>query len=658
MRSGNNLISLSKSKSDVCNPETIGTRNLVNSGGRCVHFDVPNDHANNRSRSSAVEKPMKNDQSESLLEVFESEFSKNKKQGEFVGVAPEQIHSSPNIDLSVVPMRTSNPAPGTRREERNFEGSRIETPLPNTPSGEQLFPSIQQSVDDIAGVISHLRTQPQASEVNLLTQQMALALEKALDCAFCELKICLRKVAESAKDVTKLAYNEPQYRSDQQTEDLLQTSQNSWYKATASARTCSHPQCLPAKGTFTKSRKMSKVPLRESPSEKAVNAPSSLDLSISRRDEPGRSQARFPKADSLKSDLKIFDSDLTSEATARPDLHEHKTTQGSHVSLPLNHELPVPKDHTAINLDFNLGMPSSGSFAPDHERPAKLTEQYQVASPASGSRETNGGHSQTFPSLPGMKPLLPSQTVQSSSGDLVAKVNSSTSPDITKSLRTMPSFPGAPVHNHPNPIANQGDAEQSFLMTDPVSYSGQRYENGSSGHGFRRMTCLDADEAESDPSVAPALHRESPRTLNGLQRSATVVDLNDKYTRSSRRPYSMNFDSSGRMPSCSFLQQGSARVEGSSAKNVHTWQDSLQLGAQNPNASASFSQDIYTAEHTDVTTASKVQECVEQLRKLGFGSDAHGSVQRLVIYAQAANGDLVEAIDMIDEEERAYRQRC
>ncbi len=67
--------------------------------------------------------------------------------------------------------------------------------------------------------------------------------------------------------------------------------------------------------------------------------------------------------------------------------------------------------------------------------------------------------------------------------------------------------------------------------------------------------------------------------------------------------------------------------------------------------------DYHTVHHSDATSVRKVQECVTQLHNLGFGGHAEGSMGRLVIYAQAADGDLVGAIDIIDEEQRAHRER-
>ena len=61
--------------------------------------------------------------------------------------------------------------------------------------------------------------------------------------------------------------------------------------------------------------------------------------------------------------------------------------------------------------------------------------------------------------------------------------------------------------------------------------------------------------------------------------------------------------------------------------------------------------------HHDPTTVGAVSTCVDQLKDLGFGKAEDGGVGRLIVYAQAANGDLPDAIDMIDEEKKVYEAR-
>ena len=53
----------------------------------------------------------------------------------------------------------------------------------------------------------------------------------------------------------------------------------------------------------------------------------------------------------------------------------------------------------------------------------------------------------------------------------------------------------------------------------------------------------------------------------------------------------------------------------------------------------------------------KIQSCVMQLKSLGFGEDGVSGEERLMQCASAAGGDLSQAIDMIDEEQRAYKEK-
>ena len=59
-------------------------------------------------------------------------------------------------------------------------------------------------------------------------------------------------------------------------------------------------------------------------------------------------------------------------------------------------------------------------------------------------------------------------------------------------------------------------------------------------------------------------------------------------------------------------------------------------------------------DHDDPATVAETQACVEELSRLGFVNTVKGGLNRLVVYAQASGGDLVEAIDLIAEESQAY----
>ncbi|KAI9799156.1 MAG: hypothetical protein M1833_004196 [Piccolia ochrophora] len=54
---------------------------------------------------------------------------------------------------------------------------------------------------------------------------------------------------------------------------------------------------------------------------------------------------------------------------------------------------------------------------------------------------------------------------------------------------------------------------------------------------------------------------------------------------------------------------------------------------------------------------SKISECIKMLSSMGFGGIQDGGAERLLIYAQAADGDLESAIEIIEEDQKATLQR-
>ena len=97
------------------------------------------------------------------------------------------------------------------------------------------------------------------------------------------------------------------------------------------------------------------------------------------------------------------------------------------------------------------------------------------------------------------------------------------------------------------------------------------------------------------------------------------------------------------------------------AKSVRLEPSNLPLLTSNPTSQATLiSRDDCAVDeplHHDPATVSSVQICVDQLKGLGFGTSENGGLGRLVVYAQAANGVLSDAIDMIAEEKKVYEAR-
>ncbi|KAL4879673.1 hypothetical protein BJY04DRAFT_193371 [Aspergillus karnatakaensis] len=52
-----------------------------------------------------------------------------------------------------------------------------------------------------------------------------------------------------------------------------------------------------------------------------------------------------------------------------------------------------------------------------------------------------------------------------------------------------------------------------------------------------------------------------------------------------------------------------------------------------------------------------IAECVSALYELGYGSEENGGLHRMEMYAMAADGEIFDAIDMIEEERKVYEQR-
>jgi hypothetical protein len=58
---------------------------------------------------------------------------------------------------------------------------------------------------------------------------------------------------------------------------------------------------------------------------------------------------------------------------------------------------------------------------------------------------------------------------------------------------------------------------------------------------------------------------------------------------------------------------------------------------------------------TRVEGPSKVDECVDKLKQMGYGMGNANEMGRLDVYAAAAKGNVVEALEMLEEEREAAR---
>lgn len=144
------------------------------------------------------------------------------------------------------------------------------------------------------------------------------------------------------------------------------------------------------------------------------------------------------------------------------------------------------------------------------------------------------------------------------------------------------------------------------------------------------------------------INSAQPHPNEGIRRNATVAGTDSRYNVRRRRPYSEAFDGNGRVAWDSFLQDNRR-----GPRNIPIRGPSDKAAKHNVSTirTNQFNRPSLNEEDR------RVADCTRQLKDLGFLKNELGAEERLVMFAQAANGDLVEAIDMIDEEERAYSQR-
>lgn len=276
--------------------------------------------------------------------------------------------------------------------------------------------------------------------------------------------------------------------------------------------------------------------------------------------------------------------------------------------------------------------------------------------------EESGNAAPNFPPLPSMEPLVPLRP----NAPPIASTEKSSTPEV-------------------GGFAKACDPTMSKVYASawPQKSSGSE----SSGDFFRRMTGLGEREHTSCAPVSPVqlspaapgarlakpfdplaetatIHRH--QLIEGVRRSATVSGLHDAYRSTNRRPYTTCFDNSGRVERESLANRPLAtqqtsyyprpRAHSGSRRTIsHSVASQSWLPPPPPPQPARNESSVPL--HHDPSTVSAVQDCVEQLKNLGFARDENGGLGRLVIYAQAAAGKLNDAIDLIDEERKAYEER-
>ena len=254
----------------------------------------------------------------------------------------------------------------------------------------------------------------------------------------------------------------------------------------------------------------------------------------------------------------------------------------------------------------------------------------------------NSGAAPTFPALPSMKPLIPQRaSCQSMYG---TKTRESRPVDWSPPSVSSPKIAEA-IRSHNAVASRHAHFEQrNEHETIPLSR-----------HSSAARLAGPFDPMEAEPSARPHL-------MEGLRRNATIASTDVRHAARRRRPYSEVFDGSGRVPWSTFTQDvgrerrdlysdGRGRPPGAKHEPSKRLSRPEAPSRRSPPAAAG-----YEDQHHDDFTVGKIHDCVSRLRDLGFGGIDDDPTGRLLIYAQAANGVLVDAIDLIDEEQRAWQR--
>ena len=271
----------------------------------------------------------------------------------------------------------------------------------------------------------------------------------------------------------------------------------------------------------------------------------------------------------------------------------------------------------------------------------KVPDKSHMDTPLGLSCESISKHPR-FPLLPTMEPLLPYNEPDLS--------NSHSIPDGNRESSNSAAFRDRECPN-PRAIDHVTPEEPRVINVLPksvrIAESSGQFFNRMTGRSTEHSKFRDQDQVRSD----------------GIQGNATVAGGGEEDGSSSCGPYTINSNGNIRITWNSIAQRPQTPPSG--WERLQTEETDTRLEAttgdgrciSHSQRSGMLADMAYAVDHSDAATAGKVQECVEQLQILGFHHNSPDGLGRLVVYAQAAEGELSGAIDMIDEEQRAYDQR-
>lgn len=614
-----------KSSIELPDQDSKKLRSSANDKPLAVHFKNTTPLVRN-----TAEKKSKNGAS-NLLQVFNSAFDEGMEAG-----AAAKANNRPAV---------TEPC-----EYSIYLDSRNKKPSPEPSPSQQISQSIKQSVDEVDRVVSELHLQTSTSGNSRLAKQVAQSLENGLKDALSKFDVCLKSIARSAQEASNATEKKTQLHADPDIGDSGDGLPGS-IKNVAKSLLSSHSQS---------GAQLTSAGCRTPQQEESV----SLGKQASPMCGPGRtSSLRYHEPvpiHSSKGDASISDqlveaalskahaSTLQDEFTLHPG---GGASEAGYRYGMLRRNLLTSSGQYHDSWDDSTPPGASLTKAPIEAPTGKDTRGLHVAPWYDPSSEAFPGKDDIsaprFPSLPSMESLQPqsaprSYEIPASNADhRLEQGPASHAPGsawLTGSLLTT-----EPSHENPSQrIPGQ------MLPGDIPPSTCPPFPSESSGKFFNRMTGRDAGAAQFEASMG---------NTDGLRRSATVAGLHNKYTTSSRRPYSINYDGNGRLPWTDFLSPcpppsppASDRATIASSNRTRDLSPSFSMPGSFPPTK------VIIAEHPTDASLLKARNCAKHLQDLGFGDVVEGGPERLMVYAEAAEGDLVNAIDMIDEEQKVYNE--
>ncbi|KAL8793984.1 MAG: hypothetical protein Q9195_003390 [Heterodermia aff. obscurata] len=512
------------------------------------------------------------------------------------------------------------------------------SPSTDTPSSHSsIYGSIGQAVNGIGQVIVQLQKLKSDPEHDRSCQRISHSLQLGLSAALESFNACVQAILETVQSSS--ADKNCNTEDLQKILTIIRCSKVDFVMPITSdsrSRNCIQPQARSEKVQVPSTSKDDEVvyshgcmkaegrsgPLHPSGDSKIQDA---IEASASLINASTMSPSPSPY-DGASLDYELTRDAAHTLATALPPYGE--TPRDHHVA----NVLPQPRDFFRNSrprseiLDLSYKGPDVPYEAPCYSHNVLDTSRDDELCRGILSQMTKS------PPLPMMEPLEPAREADLSDGEKCLRE------DLT-------------LHEDLNQLGSAAIRRPRVVGSKATIIPKNLYGTESSGQFFNRMTGR-GNRIAIFPDSDPACNY-------GIERRATIGERSGS---SNWRPFTTDLSSNARLPRDSLSQklqtpvrsqcrkpQGSdGRANAVTSNLMTTNEGGRQAGP------ADFA---YAIDHSDAATAGKIQECVEQLQTLGFCNNTNEGLGRLIVYAQAAEGDLTNAIDIIDEEQQAYSQR-